>query len=193
MVYHQTMTSNLQSRYTLAELADLTGVTPRTVRYYVSQGLLAVDVTPGPGPKYTDAHLARLRLIKRLQREHLPLAEIRMRLASVDDETIQAIDVEAAPVTPSESALAYIQRISGGRRTAEPHALYSRGMEGPAAPAPSMPGSTPPAARLERSQWERVDLAPDIELHIRRPLSRPAAKQVDRLIQIARDLFREES
>ncbi|MFP5342808.1 MAG: MerR family DNA-binding transcriptional regulator, partial [Candidatus Limnocylindria bacterium] len=27
-------------RYSLTELADLAGVTPRTVRYYINQGLL---------------------------------------------------------------------------------------------------------------------------------------------------------
>ena len=51
------------------------------------------------------------------------------------------------------------------------------------APAPSDLASSPPRTdRFERSQWERIDLAPDIELHVRRPLPRPTAKQVDRLI-----------
>ncbi len=60
----------------------------------------------------------------------------------------------------------------------------------PAAPAPDV---AEPATRLERSQWERIDLAPDIELHVRRPLARQTAKQVDRLISIARDLFAKEN
>jgi hypothetical protein len=59
-----------------------------------------------------------------------------------------------------------------------------------------MSAAPPPApdqaARLERSQWERLSLAPDVELHIRRPLPRSTAKRVDRLIEIARDLLSEE-
>ena len=62
------------------KLADLGGVTPRTVRYYLSSGLLPGVGQSGPGAKYGEDHLGRLRLIRRLQRDHLPLAEIRRRL-----------------------------------------------------------------------------------------------------------------
>ena len=71
-------------RYSLTELADLAGVTPRTVRYYLAQGLLPAVGQTGPGAKYDERHLARLRLIRRLQTEHLPLAEIRRRLDDLD-------------------------------------------------------------------------------------------------------------
>jgi hypothetical protein len=63
----------------------------------------------------------------------------------------------------------------------------------PTAPAvPARDGPTEVPHRATRSQWERVDLGPDVELHIRRPLARPTAKRVDRLIEIARDLFEED-
>ncbi len=68
------------NEYTLQDLADLAEVTPRTIRYYVAQGLLPSPDRVGPGALYGPGHLARLRLIRRLQREHLPLAEIRSRL-----------------------------------------------------------------------------------------------------------------
>lgn len=215
-MYYLDMPTDLEPRYSLTELAQLAGVTPRTVRYYVSQGLLAVEVTPGPGPKYSDAHLARLRLIRRLQREHQPLAEIRRRLDDIDDATILALDAEEAPTPPSDSALDYIARVTGA--TTHPSARgpsLLRRIEAatPATPAAadasvmpvprlSMSAPTAPAApapddagtpRLERSQWERIDLAPDVELHVRRPLPRTTSKQVDRLVSIARDLFREEN
>jgi hypothetical protein len=43
-----------------------------------------------------------------------------------------------------------------------------------------------------RSTWERIPLAPDVELHVRRPLSRSHNRLVDRLIDHARHLFSEE-
>jgi hypothetical protein len=49
-----------------------------------------------------------------------------------------------------------------------------------------------PEPPFGRAQWERITLAPDIELHVRRPLPRTLTKRVDRLIAIARDLFEEE-
>jgi UV DNA damage repair endonuclease len=47
-------------------------------------------------------------------------------------------------------------------------------------------------SRSTRSTWDRIPLAPDVELHIRRPLSREQNRQVERLIEAARDLFAEE-
>ena len=43
----------------------------------------------------------------------------------------------------------------------------------------------------ERSQWERLQLAENIELHIRRPLSRIEQRRVERLITIARQVLTE--
>lgn len=180
------MPTETDPRYTLTELADLAGVTARTVRYYISQGLLAVDATPGPGPKYDDTHLARLRLIRRLQAEHLPLAEIRHRLEGVADDDVLALASEPTP-PPPDSALDYIRNLTqpAHRVSESPPLLRSYAAMEPPAAAPS---PTP-----QRSQWERIDLAPDIELHVRRPLSRSTAKQLDRLITVARDLFAKEN
>ena len=193
----------LEPRYSLTELADLGAVTPRTVRYYISQGLLRGPATSGPGAKYDDADLARLRLIKRLQREHQPLAEIRSHLDGLGDEQILRSVEEATPV-PADSALEYIRRVTRSRGVAEASMpsygmppVRSRAAGAAALSAPSVPPAVPaPIAsddvRLERSQWERIDLAPDVELHVRRPLARSTAKRVDRLISIARDLLEED-
>jgi DNA-binding transcriptional MerR regulator len=191
-------------RYTLTQLADVAGVTPRTVRYYITQGLIPAPGSAGPGPKYTDADLARLRTIKRLQREHQPLAEIRAQLARLDDAAILGLAQETeTPEPPQESALDYIRRVTGGRRVSETRASLLKRIESApyaakAAPsiapaAPAAPALESPAEpRLERSQWERIELAPDVELHVRRPLARQTAKRVDRIVSIARDLLEEE-
>jgi hypothetical protein len=44
----------------------------------------------------------------------------------------------------------------------------------------------------ERSQWERISLTPDLELHVRRPLSRPQNRQLARLVQLAREILEED-
>lgn len=191
-------------RYTLTQLADLAGVTVRTIRYYIGQGLLTVDATPGPGAKYDDTHLTRLRLIRRLQAEHLPLAEIRHRLADLTDDDIVDL-ADAAPPAPPDSAIDYIRSLT---RTVHRASETPARALASAAPAADMPASMAPRLIAsyaptesavpthqpqQRSQWERIEIAPDIELHIRRPLSRATAKQVDRLIAIARDHFQKEN
>ncbi|MEO6350450.1 MAG: hypothetical protein ABIP53_07345 [Candidatus Limnocylindrales bacterium] len=55
-------------------------------------------------------------------------------------------------------------------------------------PRPAPQKSTEP----DRAQWERISLHPDVELHIRRPLTRTQNKRVERLISIARELLEEE-
>lgn len=63
-----------------------------------------------------------------------------------------------------------------------------------AEPAPA-PGPAPTSAsepEPERAQWERITLDPDVELHIRRPLTRQQNKRVERLISIARQLLEED-
>src|SRR5262245_45258526 len=87
-----------EDAYSLADLARLADVTPRTVRYYVSQGLLPSPEAAGPATRYGEGHLARLRLIKRLQREHLPLAEIRARLERLGDDEVGALRSEGRRV-----------------------------------------------------------------------------------------------
>src|SRR5512135_1265543 len=74
--------------YSIADLARLADVTPRTIRYYVSQGLLPSPEVAGPATRYGEGHL--LRLLRRLQRDHLPLSEIRARLERMGDAEVQA-------------------------------------------------------------------------------------------------------
>jgi DNA-binding transcriptional MerR regulator len=197
------------ARYSLTELADLAGVTPRTVRFYLSQGLLPSPGATGPGVTYGAGSLDRLRLIRRLQREHLPLAEIRRQLAGLDDDAIAQLvdaaaseDGSASTTEPADSALDYVRRLLAPPATrppmlrrslmkridtvAESPALYASAMS----VAPATPSSEPPA--IERSQWERIALAEDVELHVRRPLPRSQSRKVDRLVTIARELLEED-
>jgi len=43
--------------YSLNELAALADVTPRTIRFYIEQGLLPAPATLGPKSRYTDEQL----------------------------------------------------------------------------------------------------------------------------------------
>lgn len=85
-----------ERRLSLAELAGTADVSPRTVRYYVAEGLLPPPVGAGPGSHYTVAHRDRLRLIGELKAAYLPLREIRRRLAGLDDAAVRALLAEAS-------------------------------------------------------------------------------------------------
>jgi DNA-binding transcriptional MerR regulator len=176
-----------EMEYSLQDLADLTGVTPRTIRYYVASGLLPSPGRVGPGTTYGESHLARLRLIRQLASEHLPLAEIRARLVSLDDATVRSIAGAPATEPAPSSAADYIRTVLAGSG----HPLRAGS---PGAPAVAAPKGSAPTEPFEpgRSQWDRIVLVPDIELHIRRPLTRQLNKRVERLIVIARQLLEED-
>lgn len=63
--------------YNLRELGRAAGVTERTVRYYIKEGLLPPPSGSGPFSRYTYEHWLRLQFIKRLKDEYLPLSEIK--------------------------------------------------------------------------------------------------------------------
>ena len=115
--------------YTLQQLADEAGVTPRTIRYYIAQGLLA-SPGAGSGARYTDVHLERLRLIRQLQRNHLPLAEIRKQLTGQ-----AAVDYIRSVMPPPVAD-------SGGGTCVCVHAFGARAVSRPSSPStPTEPGT----------------------------------------------------
>lgn len=76
----------VQKRYKVTARPDL-----RTIRYYVSQGLLPKPLGyDGGRAHYAATHLLRLLLIKKLQAEHLTLARIKRQLRGATDEEVLA-------------------------------------------------------------------------------------------------------
>jgi DNA-binding transcriptional MerR regulator len=61
---------------TLVDLAEQSGIPARTIRFYISRGLLEGPVKAGRGAIYTSQHLARLEKIKALQAQGRMLSEI---------------------------------------------------------------------------------------------------------------------
>ena len=80
----------------IGELVQASGVSRRTVRYYVQRGLLPPPEGAGRGHYYRPEHLTRLLEIKELQGRGLGLEEIRERLAggAVPERRLRAPDVE---------------------------------------------------------------------------------------------------
>ena len=179
-----------EQEYAIGELADLVGVTPRTIRYYVSIGLLPSPGQAGPKTRYTDGHLKRLRLIRHLQGQHLPLNEIGDRIAKLDDEAVEAaLDADVA-ARPSDSALDYILQLQGEATrqpserkeiTPTPARALARG--------PAEPAEAPKPPLDTRTRWERVPLSESVELHIRHPMDKRMRKQIEHYIRLGREML----
>jgi DNA-binding transcriptional MerR regulator len=70
----------VDARYAIGDLADLGGVSRRTVRYYVQEGLLPAPFGVGRGNHYGPEHLDQLLRVKTLQEAGRTLDEIRRAL-----------------------------------------------------------------------------------------------------------------
>ena len=172
----------------ILELSDKAKVSPRTIRFYIQQGLLPAPETRGPGAHYGVEHVDRLRLIKRLQREHLPLSEIRKRIENLRPEEISRL-LRAEPDRPPGSAADYVRSV------------LSKGV-GSRVLRETEPMSVPPdmftteqnshKPTQQRAQWERFTFSPDVELHVRRPVSREDNRKIERLLDAVRAIFKEE-
>ncbi|EFK09558.1 transcriptional regulator, MerR family [delta proteobacterium NaphS2] len=80
-----------QPSYTIDDLCKLTGYSRRTIRYYVSEGLLEPPAGRGRGGFYYDSHLKRLLQIRALKDRGVRISEIQ----KIEPE-VQA-SVEPAP------------------------------------------------------------------------------------------------
>jgi len=76
-------------RYTVEDLAELTALTPRTIRSYQTQGLLPAPERHGRVAYYRSSHLERLGEITELKNEGLSLSSI--------NDVLRERDVESRP------------------------------------------------------------------------------------------------
>ncbi len=81
-----------ETRYTLFELEDATGVPARTIRYYIQRELVDRPEGEKRGSFYTQAHVAQLLRIRGWTEQGLSLERIARLLAAKD----------APPTLPSE-------------------------------------------------------------------------------------------
>lgn len=70
----------MSQRYSLSDLATVSGLPARTIRYYISRGILHRPVCPGRDAFYEDSHVQALSQIRTWTKEGLTLADIHLRL-----------------------------------------------------------------------------------------------------------------
>ncbi len=68
--------------YNIETLSELSGLTKRTVRYYIELGLLTPPVGSCRGSYYTESHLSNLAQIKRLSSQGIPLTQMKAILSA---------------------------------------------------------------------------------------------------------------
>ena len=182
---------------TIEELSTAVDLPVRTIRYYIAEGLIAGPGGRGKAALYDEDHVARLRLIRRLSSERLPLADIKPRLGGLStaevhdllkEEESRSTEIARARAAPSpKDYIATLLRNAKASRDVSPSRApryplpgpptFSRAIsESPLNFAPSLPpGST----------WEHRELAPGIVLQIRADARQANRDLIDRLLREA--------
>ena len=158
----------------IQDLAAATKLSVRTIRFYQREGLMDSPGLRGVKVMYGDSDVQRLELIRALQKERLTLAEIRERLAPMDEAEVARTLSELE--RSRKSAADYARSIRMGAEREAPRF-------GPE-PTERSRDRPRPAGR-SRGTWERISLTPQIELHVRSPLSHRETKLVSRLVELA--------
>jgi DNA-binding transcriptional MerR regulator len=77
--------NSMQAQFSLKELAESTGLNPRTIRFYIDKGLVARPEGTRKNAIYTDSHLTQIQSVINWQKEGLTLDEmLAKRLVKTD-------------------------------------------------------------------------------------------------------------
>jgi DNA-binding transcriptional MerR regulator len=188
-----------KKEYFISELAEKANVTVRTIRYYMDEGLLPVPTTRSKYALFTQEHLDRLELIRRLKEIHLPLEEIKRLLQETSDQEIVRLltlqdeqgkisppsSVSIKEQAPGKAALDYLSNITSTRSAFQRKDYPSTLQNSASAPMPPAMQQAPTP-----ETWERIMLAPGVELNIRRTTDRALSAKIKELVRISKELFK---
>lgn len=163
--------------YQIGELAEKTSVTPRTIRYYTSEGLLPPPDTRGRYALYGEDHALRLQLITRLKEAYLPLTEIKTRIEHLMTEQVRLLLAESDPALEQRStasAADYVAQVLAGqpmppaRKLAEAASYYD------AKPADALEAQPPAASARPAAEGAPAPAPAPLQIGAVMPLPAPA-------------------
>lgn len=179
-----------EQQYSLEELGKLTDVSPRTIRYYIVEGLLPPPLTTGRNATYGQEHLDRLNAIAAMKEMYLPLREIRHRLNTLTPGQMrdpvylatlsQAVAMERAGRKHGRHARMHADR-QVSRHSRRPEARMA---------ARSMHTEIDAEPLAEAGQsWDRIPLGDDAELLIRTHKARQMGPRLYRTLHRLRHMI----
>jgi len=148
-----------QARGTVTSVPD-----ERTIRYYMAEGLIQTPgEKQGTASLFSYLNLLQLLTVKKLQAEHLPIRKIRELVAGKSEQELEmllGVGSVAAKKSRESDAKRYLESLLAPES--------SPLLEQAAAPPPPAPQMLDQSA-----SWQRVEIEPGLELHVRSDYSPP--------------------
>jgi len=200
----------MATELTLADLAQASGLHPRTIRSWVAQDILPGPLSRGPSARYPADMLDRLLAVRALKESGgVPLGQIRqfLLIASPDEIAAQAaIGAKLAPEpagneegddtkAPMNDALDYLRslrrqtpvRVSG--RSAVPYNAKPTGFEALEQQLSNGGSARTPDRKSRTEAWLKLSITPDIELSVRGALDPDQRARLERCADLIRDIL----
>ena len=160
-----------QARGTVTSVPD-----ERTIRYYMAEGLVQTpEERQGTASVFGYINLLQLLTVKKLQAEHLPIRKIRELVAGKSEqelETLLGIGSTAAKKSRETEAKRYLESLLAPTPS-------------PAAPPLKEATAAPPQQTDQSQSWQRVEIEPGLELHIRSDYAPPTSARTKGLLEKA--------
>ena len=144
-----------QQRGTVTSVPD-----ERTIRYYLAEGLIQTpEERQGTASVFSYLNLLQLLTVKKLQAEHLPIRKIRELVAGKSEQELETLLGVRGPSGKNTEAKRYLESLLAS-----------------APAAPPTQDAAPPPQQLDASphSWQRVEIEPGLELHVRSDYAPPA-------------------
>ena len=160
----------MDEQYLIHEVAEKAGVSTRTIRYYISEGLLPPPSNRGRYSYYDPAYIDLIRLIRQLKDSFLPLKEIKLLVQDITPERVQELlqssatlrrlqqevgfTAQNADETDDDSATAYINNVLQRRlvqRVTEEIGNYDKTFQ----PSPEPHENQSPPRITDRGSFEK--------------------------------------
>ncbi len=196
---------------TLEDLSTYSGLSLRTLRYYIQEGILQGPDSRGKYARYSQEHLDRIELIRRLKELRLPLQEIGQIIENMTPEEISKVreyqDIlktkikrpefpktsELSFSKKSSNALEYIHELENRFDNVQEIASVSRKMQ----PVKSNENWEPSILYEKRDyrtntpkeEWTRFVIKDGIELNINRNIVSADEVRIGILVEYAKRLF----
>jgi DNA-binding transcriptional MerR regulator len=150
-----------QARGTVTSVPD-----ERTIRYYMAEGLIQTPgEKQGTASLFNYLNLLQLLTVKKLQAEHLPIRKIRELVAGKSEPELEML-LGVGSVAAKKS------RDSDAKRYLE--SLLAPDTAAPLREASATPAAEPAPQAIDQSaSWQRIEIEPGLELHVRSDYSPP--------------------
>ena len=208
-----------EERFSIGELAIAAATTPRTIRFYATEGLLPPPLTEGRNAIYTQVHRRRLRLIQRLKAAYLPLSAIKEQMVGLTDDQVDALlersgphrventgpphppKLQATATEPESSNVAYVAQILAAAEQVlagvpssdgPPHSkrvLIVSPLLKQKDDSAAVANGQEPPELADLGRWVRIGVLPGIELNVSESVAESHRVELTRLIRFARALF----